>query len=146
MGFDCGFDMVPRLEDIEEDNNRWSTFLNEIKEAYEHDAVFEAKANFIEFEVGEHPMLPMEGFKFLRFSSKISSASTGAAEPYIRQVCRIARKYFGSRIQFWHELNEDYVPAYNWDEISKSIKSFYSSVSRGNFGQCITALVLTQMI
>lgn len=145
MGFDCGFDMVPRLENTEEEQYRWSKFLDEVKELYKHDTVFELRANFVEFEVGEHPLLPFEGYKFLRFSSKISSASTEAAEICIRQVCRIARKYFGSRIQFWHELNEDYIPAYGWDEVSKSIKSFYSSVSRDSICQCITVLLLNTL-
>ena len=142
MGFDCGFDMVPRLENTEKDNKRRSTFLDEVRALYEQDPVFQLRANFIEFEVGEHPLLPFEGHKFLRFSSKISSASTGAAETYIRQVCRLARKHFGSQIQFWHELNEDYVSAYDWNEVRKSIKSFYSSVSSGIICQCITVLLL----
>ncbi|KAM6485575.1 hypothetical protein HDV62DRAFT_355213 [Trichoderma sp. SZMC 28011] len=43
---------------------------------------------------------------FLRFSSKISGSLTMAAEPYIIDVLKIERKYFGRSVHFWHEMDE----------------------------------------
>ncbi|KEY70680.1 hypothetical protein S7711_11492 [Stachybotrys chartarum IBT 7711] len=59
--------------------------------------------------VGECPHLPSNPDRcdyFLRFSSKISGRLTSPAEPYIGGVHKIAKKYFGSRVHFWHEMDE----------------------------------------
>jgi len=70
---------------------------------YEEDPVFQVQPRVVEFQVGEHPLLPLEGHKFLCFSFKVSGSLT-AAEPYIRQVYRLARKPFDQQVRFWHEL------------------------------------------
>ncbi|KAG6026858.1 hypothetical protein E4U41_001146, partial [Claviceps citrina] len=72
MGIDAGFDMVPRLSATGSDRLKWKTFLVHIEDEYLDDPLVELKPNYIVFKVGEHPVLPFEGHKFLRFSSKIS--------------------------------------------------------------------------
>ena len=121
MGYDCGFDMVPSLTTSETDESNWSAFLCEIKRMYEDDPVLLVKPHMVEFKVGEHPCLPVEGHKFLRFSSKVSGSST--AEPYIRGVLKVARKHFDQRVQFWHELADDY-GHYSWNQVNESLRSY----------------------
>ena len=78
--------------------------------------------NIILFKAGEHPSLPFEGHKFLRFSAKISGASSGV-EGYISKVTSIAKVHFGSRVQDWHE-GLDRCGHYDWNEVRKSILSY----------------------
>lgn len=70
-------------------------------------------------------MIPFQGHKFLRFSSKISgfSASTTGAEHYILEVTQVARAHFGSRVQSWHEARDQY-GHYGWDEVFESFKTY----------------------
>ncbi|KAK0609069.1 SET domain-containing protein 5 [Lasiodiplodia hormozganensis] len=103
MGIDAGFDM----------------------DHYKDDVQVEVKPNYIEFKAGEHPLLPFEGHKFLRFSSKISGsiASTTGVESYINTVTRIAKVHFGSRVQPWNECFDQY-GEYDWDEVNESMRSY----------------------
>lgn len=103
MAAECGFDMVPRLTDAQSDGKRWHAFIDDVRESYKEDPVVHVRSHSIEFDVGEHPSLPLDGRKFQQFSSNVNEPSTQAAESYIDRVCRIARKYFDSRIRFWHE-------------------------------------------
>jgi len=132
MGFDCGFDMVPRLTESDNDKNRWLAFIDEVKEVYNKDPVLQVQPRIFNFQVGEHPQLPLEGHKFLRFSSKVSGPRTAAAEPYIRRVYRIARDNFGQQVQFWHELHDHY-GHYEWDAVNESIESYNNSVGLPTF-------------
>ena len=127
MGFDCGFDMVPKLTDSKADSSGWFLFVEEIKTIYEDDPLVLVTPKMITFQVGEHPVLPIVGQKFLRFSSKVSGSLTAAAEPYIREVYTIARKYFNGRLQFWHELADNY-GYYSWTEVHESIRSYEDTV------------------
>ena len=120
--------MVPALTESDTDKDRWLDFINEIKEYFKYDIQIAFKPSFIEFQVGEHPQLPFEGHKFLRFSSKVSGSETEAAEPYIRQVYQLARRIFGQRVQFWHELY-DSSGHYSWNAVNDSLKSYHDSVS-----------------
>ncbi|EME86041.1 uncharacterized protein MYCFIDRAFT_81989 [Pseudocercospora fijiensis CIRAD86] len=104
MGYAAGFDIVPRLTDIEEDKAAWEKFLAKIQEEFAGDAQVVSKVGYYKFVVGECPRLPRDGTKFMRFSSKISGSLTTVAEPYIRQVTEIARKIFKDRVKFWNEL------------------------------------------
>ena len=81
MGFDCGFDMAPRLTESDSDRNRWLAFIDKLKEVYKEDPVFQVQSGVVKFQVGEHPRLPLEGQRFLRFSSRVSGATTAAANP-----------------------------------------------------------------
>jgi hypothetical protein len=125
MGYDCGFDMVPRLEDTSSNATKWKIMIDAVRQMFIHDPVMVTRDGYLEFEVGEYPLLPFEGHKFLRFSSKVSGSITYKAQPYIEAVYKIAEREFGERIQFWHEGVEVY-GHYDWEEVDKSIASFQS--------------------
>lgn len=61
---------------------------------------------------------------FLCFSSKISGHLTTPAKSYIRNVYKIAKKHFGSKMHFWHEMDEtgdEQEWGYNdWQEIHEA--------------------------
>jgi hypothetical protein len=116
----------PRLEATTANKDIYQRFLDEIIETYGD--VYDKEGRradgkvlamptesdpseklYVWFMVGECPHLPSNPDRcdyFLRFSSKISGRLTSPAEPYIRGVYKIAKKYFGSRVHFWHEMNE----------------------------------------
>lgn len=125
MGLDSGFDMVPRLSRSDSDRQEWMRFIETVKDIFNDDAQVEVKPNYIEFMAGEHPKLPLEGHKFLRFSSKItgSVAPTTQVERYIDIVKYIAKYHFGSRIHYWDECF-DQQGHYNGAEVLKSIRSY----------------------
>ena len=140
MGFDCGFDIYPRLEATASNKEIYSRFLDEIKSTYQN--VVDKKGRradgklliteseglsnvYIWFMIGECPHMPADPDRcayFLRFSSKVSGSLTTPAEQYIKEVYEFAKKYFGSRVHFWHELNEwgdthEQWGYYSWDEV-----------------------------
>lgn len=138
MGFDCGFDTSPPLEQNNQDHaDKWSRFITAVFTRYEgHKQSADADllilhTVFIESNVGEHPLLPYDGTKFRRFSSKVSGGLTQEAEPVIRQVFRLAKERFGDRVSFWHELAEDEESphgvrgmVYGWAEAYESFKTY----------------------
>ena len=119
MGVDVGFDMVPRLSTGAVDTENWQSFIKIIKEHYQDDDLVEVKPNYIVFKAGEHPRLPFEGHKFLRFSSKI----LGGAKKYIDTVTQVAKLSFGSRVRYWNEAGGGR-GFYNWHEVHDSFKSY----------------------
>ena len=125
MGIDAGFDMVPRLSKGPKDKNNWNNFINRIKDHYKDDTQVEVKPNYVLFNAGECPMLPFEGYKFLRFSSKVSGeiAITQGIEGYIDTVTSVAKIYFGSRVRYWNE-SFDQRGEYNWREVHESFTSY----------------------
>ena len=125
MGIYAGFDMVPRLTRGIVDTRNWEQFLNSIKSHYEDDMRVEEQRNSILIKAGEHPSLPFEGHKLLRFSAKISGsiAANSGVEAYIDTVTRIAKVHFGSRVQYWHEGIDRY-GHYDWTEVDESIQSY----------------------
>ncbi|KAK5994033.1 hypothetical protein PT974_07473 [Cladobotryum mycophilum] len=126
MGFDCGFDIYPRLEATAVNKQSYQRFLDEVISTFQNthdkngrrpdgkvltlpDDPIEGDKVYIQFMVGECPHMPCNPERcdyFLRFSSKVSGHLTTPAEPYIKRVCNIARKHFGGRVHFWHELCE----------------------------------------
>ena len=113
--------MVPPFTKSDTDKHDWEKFIDAVKSHYQDDERVEIKSHYIEFDAGEHPLLPFEGHKFLRFSSKITgptAAATGV-EDYIRTLSRIATDHFGSRVEYWNELYERY-GHYGWDEVHES--------------------------
>lgn len=124
MGIDAGFDMVPRLSKGAEDQQNWQSFIKVITETYQNDDLIELKENFFEFNVGEHPKLPLEGHKFLRFSSKISGSRAEGMEDYIDTVRRIAREHFGSRVHYWNEGFDGLQAFYGWREVNESLEAY----------------------
>ncbi|EXA29335.1 hypothetical protein FOVG_19159 [Fusarium oxysporum f. sp. pisi HDV247] len=125
MGIDAGFDMVPQLSRTEADHEAWDLFINMVKERYKTDERMEINSNYISFNAGEGPILPFEGFKFMRFSSKVSgsTATTTGVCDIIKAVTRIAKSIFGSRVRYWSEAADDY-GYYKWDEVHASIESY----------------------
>ncbi|KAL3294521.1 SET domain-containing protein 5 [Colletotrichum asianum] len=144
MGYDCGFDIYPQLEATERNIEKYERFRNAIIRKYENafdpgsrhpdgkvlDILKESGSDFgtnynISFLVGEIPHMPYAAQRcnyFLRFSSKVSGQLAAPAEPYIRQVFGIAKKYFGDRVRFWHDLDEDISKDdcygyYEWQEV-----------------------------
>ena len=122
---DAGFDMVPHLSKGVVDRHNWDRFINTIKSHYEGHIQVEVKPNYILFRAGEHPRLPFEGHKFLRFSSKITGriASATGVENFIATVTSIAQAHFGSRVQDWNEVADQH-GAYGWNEVRESIRSY----------------------
>jgi hypothetical protein len=123
MGIDAGFDMVPRLSKGAADRQNWESFIKVIKERYQNDDLVQVKPNYIVFRAGEHPRLPFDGHKFLRFSSKVSGSHAKGVEGYIETVTRVAKANFGSRIQYWNEAVEEW-GFYNWQDVNDSFKSY----------------------
>ncbi|KAK4692657.1 hypothetical protein P7C71_g4588, partial [Lecanoromycetidae sp. Uapishka_2] len=123
MGIDAGFDMVPCLSNVAADKQNWDSFIKVIKSHYQDDELVEIKPNYLEFKAGEHPLLPFEGHKFLRFSSKISGGHPEGIEQYIDTVTRVAQDSFGSRIRCWNEAFDGW-GFYDWQEVHTSIKSY----------------------
>ena len=123
MGIDAGFDMVPRLSEGAVDKQNWQSFIKVIKEIYQNDDLIEIKTNFLEFKAGEHPKLPLEGHKFLRFSSKVSGSHAKGVENYIDTVTLVARAHFGSRVQYWNEAFDRW-GFYSWQEVNDSLDSY----------------------
>ena len=123
MGIDAGFDMVPRLSKEAIDQQKWQSFIEVIKERYQNDNLVEVKPNYLRFKAGEHPSLPFEGHKFLRFSSKISGSHANGVEKYINTVTQVAQVNFGPRVRYWNEIG-DGRGFYSWPEVYESIKSY----------------------
>ncbi|KPM44218.1 hypothetical protein AK830_g2356 [Neonectria ditissima] len=122
MGIDAGFDMVPRLTTGTADKKDWEMFLDSVATYYQDDDKVVAEPYGLRFKVGEHPVLPFEGHKFLRFSSKISGRD-GRAEDYILIVSRIAKRIFGPKVYRWREGGE-MTGYYGWAEVNESIASY----------------------
>ena len=146
MGFDCGFDIYPRLEATASNKEAYRQFLDEIISRYDDVYDNEARSTdrkvldvpttseqsekpYIYFQVGEYPSMPCNPDHcdyFLRFSSKVSGSLTRAAEPYIKSVHTIAKKHFGSRVRFWHEMRETDDERsrgyYGWSEVHDAKK------------------------
>jgi hypothetical protein len=129
MGVDAGFDMVPRLSKGLVDRQNWQSFIESIKELYQNDDLVEAKSNYILFKKGEHPLLPFEGHKFLRFSSKISGSHAEGVEEYLDAVTQVARVHFGTRVRAWSEAANE-LGFYDWQAVNDSFKS-YKQVCHG---------------
>ncbi len=130
MDVAAGFDMVPRLARGGVDEHSWDLFIECVKEHYKDDPQVVVNSNYIEFNAGEHPKLPFEGHKFLRFSSKISGPTAAATnvESYIDTIVCMAKRSFGSRVQCWNESLDQH-GHYGWDQVHESIRS-YNEVRR----------------
>ena len=125
MGIDAGFDMVPRLSKELLIDTLGTRIYQLHQSHYKDDTQVEIKPNYILFKAGEHPILPFEGHKFLRFSSKVSGriAAATSVESYINTVTRLAKLHFGSRVQYWNE-GADQRGKYDWNEVWESIRSY----------------------
>lgn len=123
MDANAGFDMVPCLTKGAVDRQNWRSFIKIIIERFQNDDLVEIKPNYLEFKAGEHPLLPFEGHKFLRFSSKDSGSHAKGVKEYVDTVTRVAQLSFGSRIRCWNEAANER-GSYSWEEVYTSIKSY----------------------
>ncbi|CEI41784.1 hypothetical protein FVEN_g3769 [Fusarium venenatum] len=132
MGIDAGFDMVPQLSRTEADRKAWDVFINKVKEEYGTDERLQIKPNYLLFNAGEGPILPLDGFKFKRFSSKVSGGivATSGVWDIIDNVSRIAKSIFGSRVRYWSEASDE-SGYYDWEQVYASIDS-YEQVDESN--------------
>jgi hypothetical protein len=143
MGFDCGFDIYPALEPTPSNQEKYEHFIQEVMQTYSLDdanpdsyldsaerpakLVSKPHGAILEFKVGEYPFMPYNAHLcnyFLRFSSKVSSTSTELAEPFLEGVYKIAKRRFGSRVKWWHEMDEwgtkvQMYGFYDWTEIHR---------------------------
>lgn len=115
MGINAGFDMAPPLSKGMVDKRNWQDFIDAIKKQYKDDEAVEVKPNYIVFKEGEHPTLPFEGHKFLRFSAKILGSHAGPVQKYLDEVTLLAKIRFGSRVQVWDEGTEVW-GHYDWGD------------------------------
>jgi hypothetical protein len=145
MGFDCGFDIFPRLEATAANSQTYKYFLDKIILTYDEADDEEGRradgkvlempngdnpeSVYIQFMVGECPQMPSNPDRcdyFLRFSSQVSGRLTTPALPYIQAVHKIAQKHFGGRVHFWHENNETEDERqwgyYTWDQVHDAKK------------------------
>jgi hypothetical protein len=155
MGYGCGFDIYPALEPTPSNQDKYEHFIQEIMRTYsasdadpDSDAdsdsrpaelVAKPRGAILEFMVGEHPSMPYNPrlcHYFLRFSSKVSGGLTARAEPFIRGVHRIAKRRFGDRVMWWHEMSEGGTKAqqygmYDYGEVDR-VQLKLESVLRGD--------------
>jgi hypothetical protein len=117
--------MVPPLSKGVVNRHNWGRFIDFIREHYKNDTEVEIKPNYINFKAGEHPKLPFEGHRFLRFSSKVSgsTAADTKVDSYITIVTFIAHAHFASRNRFWHEGADEF-GTYDWNEVNESLRSY----------------------
>ena len=108
------------------DKQNWQSFIKIIKEHYRNDNLVEVKPNYIVFKIGEHPRLPFDGHRLLRFSSKISGSHANGVEEYIDTVTRVAKASFGPRVRYWNEAYDKW-GFYSWQEVNDSFR-FYEQV------------------
>ncbi|KAF4494034.1 SET domain containing protein 5 [Fusarium agapanthi] len=118
---ECGFDMVPRLSSGAEEQQTWDDFIDHVKVAYKDDSKVKIKANYIQIEVGDQLLLPFEGHKFLRFSSKPSDDSD--PYPYIYIITGIACDYFGFRARSWQHSHREF-GYYSQNEVNESFRLY----------------------
>jgi hypothetical protein len=123
MGIDAGFDVVPRLSKGVADMQNWQSFIQIIKEHYRNDDLAEVRTNYIVFKAGEHPLLPFEGHKFLRFSAKISGSHANRVQKYIDTVIQVAQVHCGSRVKAWNEAADEWGVC-DWREVYASFDSY----------------------
>lgn len=139
MGWDCGFDIFPRIEPTPENKKAYKQFIdaviNKYQGVYDDDARSDDKMilslpgdatkqagtrpdPYIRLMIGECPSMPADPEHcnyFMRFSSKVSGRLTSPAEKYIYQVYDIAKRFLGGNVCFWHEGKMTYAPEEEWD-------------------------------
>ncbi|KAI2623100.1 SET domain-containing protein [Hypoxylon sp. NC1633] len=123
MGLDVGFDMVPPLSKETKDAQDWANFLHCVRGYYKDDPNVVTESHYITFEAGEHPMLPFEGHKFLRFSSNLTGSNATGVYEYIEMVTAMAKMIFGHRVYSWSEAADQH-GFYGWDKVYSARKTW----------------------
>lgn len=108
MGADEGFDVYPPLLNTPGDNELYRRFKAAVRKRFNRDPVMKIddKGDTV-FQQGEHPTLTKDGFKFRRFSAKITGSHCENVRYYLTEVRAIAVSYFGqNRVHYWNEVFE----------------------------------------
>jgi hypothetical protein len=122
MAIHAGFDMVPRLTKSEADKESWAKFLRLVKYRFQdYDVVF-VKDNFIEIGVGQHPRLPLEGHKLLRFSTELEDDDENQLVIFV--IAELAELVFKTRINRWDETIVGF-GFYGPQEVRASFKAYH---------------------
>lgn len=118
MGIYAGFDLHPPLQDTVGDNMLYADFLAVVHHTFKDDPVMTInERGDTVFRQGEEIVLEKEGFRFRRFSAKISGRACKHAEYYLADVRMIAVRCFGEeRVHYWNELYDTY-GVYSWTEV-----------------------------
>ncbi|KIK60814.1 hypothetical protein GYMLUDRAFT_85231 [Collybiopsis luxurians FD-317 M1] len=127
MGIDMGFDLFPPLQDTDSDNKDWADFLSHVIAHYEKEKDGNMTINAdgdVVFTQSEHPTLLRKGYRFRRFSSKISGRLAGDVEKYLEEVRGFAEDHFGCRVKWWSELSDTWFDdqRYTWTEVYEARK------------------------
>ena len=132
MGIDAGFDLYPPIDpDYDDDRDFWSSFFQAVKTEFKDDPNVSFYQGSLVFEVGEHPSLPFAGNHFGRFSSKVSMRNGGAAaEHYVKQVGKMAKRFFGKRIYAWSEYGEIPNIKYSWHEVYEAQRAARGEITK----------------
>jgi len=129
MGINIGFDLYPPIQKNSPDESRWSEFIENVKNVFKDDTNVQVTDKIIEFQVGEHPFLTIDGSCFRRFTSKITGRC-GPAEPYIDSVLEIANIYFPGRVYPWNQGDYPWGrynnEKYDWSEFRSIQCSMFS--------------------
>ncbi|KAM0328679.1 hypothetical protein ACHAQA_005091 [Verticillium albo-atrum] len=98
MGSYTGFDIVPRIYDVERDRGRWARFTEEIRTLYRDESRVTEDEFCIRFNYGgDRITIPVLGKWFVRFAAK------GPAKIYLQHVTTIAVRIWGIRIKVFDE-------------------------------------------
>lgn len=103
MPIELGFDLYPPLSsDVEQ--AQWQHFLQDVRREYRRaDYLTELSDGGLQFEVGNHPLLPYAGRHFRRFGSQLLRADSELTSELVLHLGDIAREHFESRIHYWRD-------------------------------------------
>lgn len=150
---EAGFDLVPRLSRNDLDLALWDMFIANIWRIYGDAGAYRLQTTYscIKFYADNGLVLPFDGWKFLRFSSKIRGFSrygdgerllpTFGGEPplpsnepvpvymieaqtYLQKVVGLARAVFGTRARAW-DTRSGTMGFYAADAAVRSIEAYY---------------------
>ena len=93
---------------------------------------FHGPPTLYEFQVGEHPRLPLFGRHFLDCSSKISGRNSGNVEVVLRQVSAILQRHFPGKVTSYRDDSIDEFPKLVAAPDSNETRApFYAEIRRG---------------
>ena len=131
MGIVVGFDLYPPIRKNSPDESRWSEFIENVKNVFKDDTNVQVTDKIIEFQVGEHPFLTIDGTCFRSFYSKITGGF--GVGSYIDTVLEIAKRFFPGRLYPWNDCEfgwgRDNNEKYTVNEVL-SIQGFSDSYSQ----------------
>ena len=128
MAHRCGFDLQPPLTNSAAGKEHWQKFLDEGIAIYRLNRILRTTSDFIEFQTGDFPRLPVKATRFVRFGSIVSGKKNDPVERYVKHLHRLAQKVFGERARFWNESPSDKA-RYHWPSVVLSWNLLEGAVS-----------------